>query len=206
MRWRDGMPWLVCGAMTANRTARREDLVEAAMHVLRTHGLAACTARAIAEASPLTKSALHYYFEDVEEIVDVAFRRLMGEFQDQIDAAAAAQADPVAALWAAVETHLHLGADRPERGEQLLFLWFEMQVAASRRGDTSTVAALTDRALGTFTRLVAAAGVDRAEALASTLLSALIGSVVRLDMHPRPISELIDELASTLALPAPARL
>jgi AcrR family transcriptional regulator len=192
--------------MTANRTARREDLVEAAMHVLRTQGLAACTARAIAEASPLTKSALHYYFEDVEEIVDVAFRRLMGELLDQVEAAAAAEADPVASLWAAVGTHLRLGADRPECGEQLSFLWFEMQVAASRRGDTSTVAALTERSLEIFTGLVRATGVDHADALASTLLSALIGSVVRLDMHPRPVAELIDELAGTLALPSPARI
>jgi AcrR family transcriptional regulator len=192
--------------MTANRTARREDLVEAAMHVLRTQGLAACTARAIAEASPLTKSALHYYFEDVEEIVDVAFRRLIGAFLDQVEAAAAREDDPVAALWAAIETHLRLGADRPEQGEQLMFLWFEMQVAASRRGDSSTVAALTDRALAAYTRLVTATGADRPEALASTLLSALIGSVVRLDMHPRPISELLDELAATLGLPTPARI
>jgi AcrR family transcriptional regulator len=192
--------------MTANRTARREDLVEAAMHVLRTQGLAACTARAIAEASPLTKSALHYYFEDVDEIVDVAFRRLIGEFLDQVEAAASGERDPVAALWAAIETHLRLGSDRPEHGEQLLFLWFEMQVASCRRGDTTTVAALTDRALGTFTRLVTAAGAGHPEAVASSLLSALIGSVVRLNMTSRPIPELLDELAGTLALPAPARV
>jgi DNA-binding transcriptional regulator YbjK len=45
---------------------------EAVLTVLARDGLAGCTARAVAEASPLTKSALHYYFSDMDKIIDQA--------------------------------------------------------------------------------------------------------------------------------------
>ncbi len=183
-----------------NHEARREELIRAATDVLRRGGVGACSARSIAGASPLTKSALHYYFDDVEQIVDIAFRRLMEEFLSRIEAAAAAEPDPVAALWAAAGTYLRLGSDRPPR---VSMLWFEMQVAASRRGDVALMAELTDRALATFGRLVSAVDVAEPEAVASTLFSALVGSVVRNSMIARPTDDVLAELARACGLPAP---
>ena len=75
--------------------------MEAAADVLRREGWAGCTARAISDASPLTKSALHYYFDDVDEIVELAFRRVMDEALSRVEAVAEAEADPVDALWGA---------------------------------------------------------------------------------------------------------
>lgn len=90
------------------------------MTVLRRGGLGACTAPAIADASPLTKSALHYYFADTDEIVDVAFRRLMEQFLERVQDAAAAAPDPLSTLWAATETYLRLGSGPPGPGADVL--------------------------------------------------------------------------------------
>jgi AcrR family transcriptional regulator len=187
--------------MSPNHEARREELVRAAMHVLRTRGLAACTARAIADASPLTKSALHYYFEDTSEIVDVAFRRLMEQFLERVQDAAAAAADPLSALWAASETYLRLGMDRPDR---VPMFWFEVQISSLRERRAGTITELTVRAERFFTNLVAATGVPRAEAVGSAWIAALVGFVVRQPMVPRTIPAILEELSQAFAVPLPA--
>ncbi|MCC6435551.1 MAG: TetR family transcriptional regulator [Acidimicrobiales bacterium] len=186
--------------LTPNHQARREELIRAAMTVLRRGGLGACTARAIADASPLTKSALHYYFADTDEIVDVAFRRLMEQFLERVQDAAAAAPDPLSALWAATETYLRLGSDRPDR---VPMFWFEMQTMAVREHRAETVTELTVRAERFFTNLVAATGMPNAEALGSTWISALVGFVVRQAMLPRPPGELLEELSAAMAVPLP---
>lgn len=172
------------------------------MHVLRTDGLGACTARAIAEASPLTKSALHYYFADTTEIVDVAFRRLMEQFLERVQDAAAAADDPLGALWAATETYLHLGIDRPGR---VPMLYFEMQVASLREHRADTVTELSVRAERFFANLIAATGVRNPEAVGSAWISALVGCLVRQAMLPRPICDVLEELSAAFAVPLPAR-
>lgn len=171
------------------------------MHVLRTGGIEACTARAIADASPLTKSALHYYFVDTNEIVDVAFRRLMEQFLERVQDAAAAAGDPLGALWAATETYLRLGMDRPDR---VSMFWFEMQVTALREHRAGTVTELTVRGERFFANLVTATGVPHADAVASVWFAALVGFVARQAMQPRPLATIIEELSTAFAVPLPA--
>ena len=183
---------------TPNQEARREALVSAAVEVLRTQGVAACSVRAIADASPLTKSALHYYFDDVSEIVDLAFARLMDGFLDRIEKAAADEAEPVGALWAAAHTYLRLGSDRPGR---VPMLWFDYHLDSIRRGDTATVTRLTDQTVALFARLVAATGVSEPQPRAEALLSALIGTVVRDTMRHADADAVLDDLATALGMP-----
>lgn len=185
---------------TPNQAARREELVKAAVEVLRIEGVAACTARAIADASPLTKSALHYYFDDVAAIVDLAFARLMDQFFDRVDKAAADATDPVDALWAAAATYLRLGADRPD-GHRVPMLWFDYHVWAMRRGDVATAARITERTAELFAQLVEATGVSDPGPKADALFSALIGTVVRHSLDHRPAEAVLDQLAVAAGLP-----
>ena len=172
----------------------------AAAEVLRTKGVAACTARAIAEASPLTKSALHYYFEDTDEIVDLAFRRLMEQYLARIEKAAADADGPVAALWAATDAYLRFGADRPSG--RVPMLWFEYRVASARRGDSRTANELSDRAEAVFVRLVEATGAPDAAARGATLFAALGGSLARDQLRDEADRRaLLDRLAVGLDLP-----
>jgi AcrR family transcriptional regulator len=185
---------------TPNQAARREAILAAAAEVLRTQGVAACTARAIAEASPLTKSALHYYFEDTDEIVDLAFRRLMEQYLARIEKAAADADGPVAALWAATEAYLRFGADRPTGRAPML--WFEYRVLSARRGDSTTVNELSGLAAAIFVRLVEATGVPGAAARGATLFAALGGSLARDQLRDdADRTELLDQLAAALDLP-----
>lgn len=187
-------------AWTPNQEAKRQAILDAATEVLRTQGVAACTARAIAGASPLTKSALHYYFDDTDEIVDLAFRALMEQYIERIEKAAADSPDPVAALWAAAEVYLRLGADRPA-GRRAPMLWFEYRVLSARRGDSATVNELSDRAAAIFARLVEATEVEEAEARGAALFAALAGSLAR-DQHRDEQRHLVlDQLATALGLP-----
>ncbi len=183
-----------------NQEAKRQAIVAAAAEVLRTRGVAACTARAIAEASPLTKSAVHYYFDDTDEIVDAAFRLLMEQYLSRIEKAAADADGPTAALWAAATAYVRFGADRRST-RRAPMLWFEYRVVSARRGDSSTVNELSAQAEAVFLRLVEGTGVDHARARGTTLFAALGGSLARdqfLDDDPR---ELLDRLALTLGLP-----
>jgi AcrR family transcriptional regulator len=190
---------------TPNQEAKREAILRAATEVLRTQGVAACTARSIASVSPLTKSALHYYFEDTDEIVDLAFRRLMEQYLARIEKAAADADGAVPALWAAVRAYLRFGADRPTT-RRAPMLWFEYRVASARRGDRTTVNELSDRTAALFAELVRATGVPDAEARGATLFAALGGSIAR-DQLADGLSEedrqavLLDQLAVSLGLP-----
>lgn len=189
-------------ALSPNQQAKREALVEAAMQVLRERGYAGCTSRAIADASPLAKSALHYYFEDTEEIVQQAFVRIMEQFVQRVREAAATAGEPRAALRAAAVTYLHLGANRP--AEQVPMLWFEVQLAAARRGDTRLVAALTERFLAELEGLVAATGIADAAGRARALLSMLIGMLVRDALAPLALDTELDLNLRLLGLDSPA--
>ena len=155
--------------LSPNKRAKREALIIAAIGVLRTRGLAGCTSRAIAEASGLAKSALHYYFRDTEEIVELAFQRLMTQYIERIRAAADAAPEPNAALWAATSTYLHLGST--QHSDQLPMLWFEVQLAASRCGDTAALSRLTAQTTEMLSAIVAATGVKAPAATARGRLS-----------------------------------
>lgn len=182
------------------RDSKRDLIVAAATEVLRHQGVAACTVRTIAETSGLSKSAIHYYFEEVDQIVDLAFIRLMGQFIDRIEQAAAQARDPVEALWAAAAVYLRLGSDQPG-GDRAPMLAFDFHVASTRRGDTKPMDSLVARVLALFERLVAEAGGAHPKATADILLSALIGTVIRAPLDHREADEAVKLLATTLGLP-----
>ncbi|MFN0090243.1 MAG: TetR/AcrR family transcriptional regulator, partial [Acidimicrobiales bacterium] len=153
-------PFAQSPGTSANQSAKRELLVTAAADVLATHGVAACTARAIASASPLTKSALHYYFDDTGEIIDLAVQRLTVDYLDRLRTVQAAHRDPHDAFWAVMRAYL-----RPfERYRRMPLLWFEYFTAAVRRDRPEAVQAVFAELTRFFEALLAAAGAPPARA------------------------------------------
>lgn len=189
-------------APSPNQRARREQIIDGAVRVLRRDGLSGCTSRPIAEASGVAKSALHYYFQDTEEIVDAAFRRLMAQFQARVEAASASAPEPRAALRAAASTYLHLGS--AHHSAQVPMLWFEVQLQASRCGDTRGLQAMTAGMLALLGELVASidgdAGSSAAAARTRVLLSALVGILVRDALEPLDLDDALDECLCALGL------
>src|ERR1700742_1015439 len=90
------------------RDVKREQIIDAARTVLARNGLAACTARAVADASPLTKSAIHYYFRDIDETVDRAvlahLDAMLATLRQRATAIAAPAAGPAAVVTACLDT------------------------------------------------------------------------------------------------------
>src|SRR3954447_4652722 len=62
---------------TPNQQAARSKIIDAAADLIAEQGLTACTIRAVAEQSGLTKSTVHYYFEDANDLVDLSVDEIM---------------------------------------------------------------------------------------------------------------------------------
>lgn len=177
---------------------RRAAIVEAAAETLRTQGVEGCTARAIAARAGLAKSAIHYYFEEIDQLVDLAWEQLMGRFVDRLEAAAEAQDDPHRALWSTAELYLRVGTERSTR---IPMMTFDFLVSSVRKADTAAVSTTMGRITDLFAKLVAATGTDDAAAKAEVLMFTLVGTLVRLETHPRPLGETIDGASRVLGLP-----
>jgi len=182
------------------RETRKDAIISAAATVLRTEGVAGCTVRNIAEVGNVSKSAIHYYFTDITDIVDLALARLLDRFISRVEHAAEGIGDPFEALWAAVAEYVRTGSDTPT-SDRAPLLAFDYHVDATRRGDNSAMAALTERVGALFRRLVEATGTPDPDAVAETLLSALIGTVVRAPLSSRDTEDALDALSRALRLP-----
>ncbi|NUP48199.1 MAG: TetR family transcriptional regulator [Catenulispora sp.] len=174
----------------ANRRGKREQIIDAAKQVLARDGLAACTARAVADASPLTKSAVHYYFDDIHQIVDLAMREHVTAMVTDLRRAAAGTPDPAEKLWAVVHAYLATFAAQPNAA----FLWFEYWIDAGRRGSTDAIAATTQDMRTLLEELVAHLPVDDPAATARSLLSWLLGTIVQQQVQPQPLAQVRQEL------------
>jgi len=123
-------------AATPNQREKRELIVAATSDVLARDGLAACTARAVADASPLTKSAVHYYFRDVDEITDQAMSAISTPSPwTRFAGRPTPNRSPPKRLWRVIDAYLATFADKPHAA----LLWFEYWIALSRRGATGPV-------------------------------------------------------------------
>jgi AcrR family transcriptional regulator len=170
--------------------------------VLARDGLAGCTARAVAEASPLTKSAIHYYFRHIDEIADLAMAAHVGAMLASLREVARQHTDPERRLHAVLQAYLDTFADKPYAA----FLWFEYWIAAGRREATGPVQRMLDDVHGLLAELLAglpAAGAahsaDEVGATANSLLSWLLGSIVQQHIRPQPAAALHTEISRFLA-------
>ena len=178
----------------ANRRGKREQIIDAAKKVLARDGLAACTARAVADASPLTKSAVHYYFDDIHQLVDIAMREHVAAMVSELRRAADGEPNPGEKLWAAVHAYLATFAAQPDAA----FLWFEYWIDTGRRQSADAVMATLDDMRALFEELAAQLPIDDPAASAHSLLSWLLGSIVQQQLQPRSMAQLRQEFNDVL--------
>ncbi|GLY77239.1 TetR/AcrR family transcriptional regulator [Actinoallomurus iriomotensis] len=179
-----------------NQRAKQEQIIEAAKEVLARDGLAACTARAVADASPLTKSAIHYYFDDMDEIIDGAMARHMSGCLDRIRAAADEHERPVDRFWAAVRTYLEIFAERPNAA----LLWFSYWVDVGQKSRLEPIDRMHQAMIGVLRDLLADIPVDDPPGRAHALFSYLLGTLMQQAVRPLPFAELMPEIASVCRL------
>jgi AcrR family transcriptional regulator len=176
--------------LSPNQLAKQEQIVEAARQVLARDGLAGCTARAIAAAGPLTKSAIHYYFSDIELLIDRAMAALVTDFLAELRKVAAKYDDPAERLWAVLETYLETFADNPGAA----FVWFEYWVAVGRSEHVQAAEAMLRSVIELLTDLLGDLGIDDPRARARALQSYLLGAMVQQCVRRRPFSTLREEI------------
>jgi AcrR family transcriptional regulator len=192
-----------------NQLAKRDAIVQATARLMIREGVRACTSRAISATSEMSTSALHYYFRDTDEILDLAFRRIGERFFRRLEEVARSEPKPVDALWGAAAVYLERGSEwhedesKAERGAPML--WFEFQAESLRSGDLTTARELSAMGLTIFERLIKAAGIAPVAAAAQTLYSALLGAAIRDSLFHRPNYEVLAELSAMLGLPASAK-
>ena len=195
--------------ISPNQDSKRRQIIEAAREVLARDGLAGCTARAVADASPLTKSAINYYFASMDEIIDLAVAAHIEAMLVALRQVAEHHHDPYRRLHAVVQAYLDTFADQPHAA----YLWFEYWIAASRRQAPAPVAAMLDAVRDLLVELLSELltqrpdptgrpGSDPAQA-ANALLSWLLGSIVQQQVHPLAPATLAAEIDRLLSISAP---
>jgi DNA-binding transcriptional regulator YbjK len=179
-----------------NQLDKRRQIVDAARTVLARDGLAGCTARSVAEAGPLTKSAIHYYFSDMDDLVDLAMAGHIDAFAARIRAAADHHRKPETRFWAVVREYLETFVEMPGTAR----LWYEYWIDATRKGRPAAIEHSYAQLAAIFAEHLAASGVADPDDRADTLLTYLLGAVVRQAVRPRPFTELRPRLAAISGL------
>ena len=116
--------------ISPNRREKRREIIEVARSVLLSNGLDRFTARALTENGSFSRSAIHYYFDSVEEIVDAAMASQLESFLEMLNTAAAEHDTPLDRFWAVTQRYLSHFRDQPA----LTLLWFDYSIAAVQAG------------------------------------------------------------------------
>jgi len=123
-----------------NQETRRREIVVAAAKLVSIEGLGACTIRRIADTTALTKSTIHYYFADAEELTDLVVVEVVSHFAKACRRAVAGlnRDDAVATL-----TRVFLGREPSVTiGESLL--WYEYSIQSIFQNRTAGLALTYD--------------------------------------------------------------
>jgi AcrR family transcriptional regulator len=178
-----------------NRRAKQDQIIEAAKEVLAREGLAACTARSVADASPLTKSAIHYYFNDINEIIDRAVAGHIDAMLGALRKIPGEIIDPRERLWRVIDVYLTSFVNEPHAA----FIWFEYWISAVSRESLTAARTMLDQVSAFLAELIADLPVANPDEAAHAVLSWLLGTIVQQHVRPKTPVELRRELERVLS-------
>jgi AcrR family transcriptional regulator len=191
-------------AGTGRERGRRkgERMLEAAVEVLLRDGVHACTVRAIAAAAGVPKSALHYYFADVDDVVDAAMLLATERWVAWLRVAAdrAGEPGPTEAFWRVVD---HAVEPFAQGDRSLLPLWLEYFALRSRQGRLAPLRRAHDVLVDYMAELLAAAGVGEPRERAQAVTAYLFGASMQESLAPLDQQALRRQVGALCGLPAP---
>jgi AcrR family transcriptional regulator len=187
--------------LSPNQLVKKQQIIDAARNVLARDGLVGCTVRAVADAGPLTKSAIHYYFSDMDEVVDAAMASHVDGCLERVRNAADHQEQPLDRFWAAVREYLEIFTGRPNAAP----LWFSYWIDAGGKRRLDTVDRMHQQVTVVLRDLLADIPVEGPAARAHALFSYLLGTIVQQAVNPLPFERLRPEIAAVCQLGAPPR-
>jgi AcrR family transcriptional regulator len=192
-------------ALSPNQRAKRDLIVSAAVEVLLRDGIHACTVRSIASAAGISKSALHYYFADVDEVVDQAMHRATQGWVAWLRASSSGggrSRDAVGVLWRAVECCLEPFA---HGDRSLLPLWLEYFALRGRQGRLEPLRRVHEVLVDYVSELLEAAGVRRYRERARAVTAYLFGASMQESIGPLAAEEIRAHVSALCGLPSPSR-
>src|SRR3954447_16705931 len=135
---------------TPNQQAARQKIIAAAADLIAEQGLSACTIRSVAERSGLTKSTVHYYFDDANELVDLSVHEIFQRMGRHAREAVRAAGSAVEALEFLVRLFMGRAATPPDVTFRESMLWPAYTVHAWKRGVTPYILENLESLRGVF--------------------------------------------------------
>lgn len=196
-----------------NHLAKRDEIVSAAVEVLLRDGVHRCTVRAIAAAAGVSKGAVHYYFRDVDEIVDMAMAQATrgwiawlrsaadsgGDTDDHTDTPSGHAA--ANRFWRVVAASVQPFA----RGDRTLMpLWLDYWSTCTRAGRTEPVGTVHELLTTYVTELLTDAGVSDAPDRSSAVTCYLFGVGIQEPMRSVNFASVVRHVSELGGVQPPA--
>lgn len=166
--------------LSPNQREKRREIIEVAKSVLLASGLDRFTARALTESGSFSRSAIHYYFDSVEEIIDAVMTSELESFLEMLDGVAAEHEAPLERFWAVTQRYLAHFSEQPA----LTLLWFDYSIAAVQAGRPHPAIEIESRLREIFVGLLKDCGVPDWESRSEALLAFMLGTTLRGVLHP----------------------
>lgn len=178
---------------------RRTAIIEAAIKQLTNGGVAGFSARSVAAAGKLSKSAVHYYFEDMNALLDEAEAEIARRYFRRVKMAAEARLEPIDRFWHAVDVYYHPFNDNLAMTSQ----WLEYWIDATRRGKGASAERIQNELSMLFAALLEPLDVGDAARRARALTSYFIGALMRQMTSPIGMAEHQMVISAICRVPLP---
>ncbi len=198
--------------LSPNQAAKRQAIVAAAVDVLIQDGVHGCTVRAIASSAGVSKGSVHYYFGDVDDIIDlamlqatmawIAWIRSVSSLPDA-DPSTGADLDPVKVFWRAMLVCLEPFA---HDDRSIMPLWLEYWAIRRRAQRVEPLQLLHVLLTSYVEELLVAAGASDAPNRASAITSYLFGASMQQSVIGKTPLAIERDLAALSGLEPPVGL
>ncbi|MCL4422458.1 MAG: TetR/AcrR family transcriptional regulator [Actinobacteria bacterium] len=190
--------------MSPNQQAKRDEIVDAAVEVLLHEGVHGCTVRSIAATAGVSKGAVHYYFSDVEDIIDQAMLKAARIWIQWLGAGGSSglkePASPIQLFWHAMSICL---APFAHGDRSLMPLWLEYWAMRSRANRIEPLQVLQELMISYVTELMEAAGVADAPERAIGVTAYLFGVSMQESILSVPKQTVMGQIAALCGLDPP---
>jgi len=178
--------------------------VDAAVEVLLHEGVHGCTVRSIAATAGVSKGAVHYYFCDVEDIIDQAMLKAARIWIQWLGTGGSPglerPASPIQLFWDAMSICL---APFAHGDRSLMPLWLEYWAMRSRANRIEPLQVLQELMISYVTELLGAAGVADAPERAFGLTAYLFGVSMQESIVSIPKQTVMGHIAALCGLDPP---
>lgn len=189
------------GHLTPNHVARRSEIATSTVALLLREGVGGCTVRSIAAAAGVSKGALHYYFSDVDEIIDAAMLQAVRAWvawvrSSEVEGPATAEQ----VFWRSMSSCL---APFAQGDRTLMPLWLEYWTVCVRKQRTAALRRMQRLMVSHVAELLGAVGIDRADERAVGVASYLFGAGMQQPVEPLALPVIFGHIAALCGLDPP---